>query len=78
MADKLASTISPEVGRLDVDTQGYDITNLVVCLSGGLDSSIVTSIMADKMKMPVKTFNIGYEEEGYNEFRFSRMLSDFH
>jgi asparagine synthase (glutamine-hydrolysing) len=47
-------------------------------LSGGLDSSIVTSIMANKMKMPVKTFNIGYEEEGYNEFHYSRMLSDLY
>ena len=51
MADKLASTISPEVGRLDADTQGYDITNLVVCLSGGLDSSLVIGWYINERKL---------------------------
>ena len=56
MADRLASTISPEVGRPDSDIQGYDISNLVICLSGGLDSSVVIGWYINERK--IKPSNI--------------------
>lgn len=45
-------------------------------LSGGVDSSIVTAIMALNNKEPVKTFTIGFDEEGYNEFKYAKAVSE--
>ncbi len=44
-------------------------------LSGGVDSSVITGIMADSSLEPVKTFSIGFEEEGYNEFEYANIIA---
>jgi asparagine synthase (glutamine-hydrolysing) len=40
-------------------------------LSGGVDSSLITAIMSKYTKQPIKTYTIGFAEEGYNEFDFA-------
>ncbi len=40
-------------------------------LSGGVDSSLVTAIMSKYTEEPIKTYTIGFSEEGYNEFKYA-------
>ena len=44
-------------------------------LSGGIDSAILVGLMSEYSDSPVKTFSVGFDEEGYNEFRFSDMVA---
>lgn len=53
--------------------------NFGVFLSGGIDSSTNTALMAEQMGRPVETFSIGYEDGGgFNELNYARMIADRH
>ncbi len=45
-------------------------------LSGGLDSSILVQQMAERHSRAIKTFSIGFAEEGFNEFDYAREVSE--
>ena len=49
-------------------------------LSGGIDSSAIVALMADKLDEPVNTYSIGYEGSAvaayYNELPFARQVAD--
>ncbi len=45
-------------------------------LSGGVDSSAITALMAAEMDRPVDTFSIGYKDDpDFNEFDFARRVA---
>ena len=44
-------------------------------LSGGLDSSIVVALMAERSSRPVQTFSIGFEEKHYSETRYAAQVA---
>ena len=46
-------------------------------LSGGLDSSILVYNMSNFTDGPIKTYTIGFDGEGYNEFSYAREVSKF-
>ncbi len=44
-------------------------------LSGGIDSSAVTALMAEASAGPVQTFSIGFEEESFDERPYARQVA---
>lgn len=46
-------------------------------LSGGLDSSLVVAMMCKVSGSNVKTFSIGFQNEGYNELPYARVVADY-
>ncbi len=45
-------------------------------LSGGVDSSLTTAILTEHSNSQVDTYTIGFDEEGYNEFPFARIVAE--
>lgn len=49
--------------------------NVGVWLSGGLDSTAITALLQSHCDKPVKSFTLGYEEEGYDEAKFAAQIA---
>ena len=46
-------------------------------LSGGVDSSIIASIMQNKSKKKIKTFSIGFNETEYDESTYAKKIAHY-
>ncbi|HVC37702.1 MAG TPA: asparagine synthase (glutamine-hydrolyzing) [Gammaproteobacteria bacterium] len=44
-------------------------------LSGGVDSSLVTALMAEQSRQPINTFSIGFLESEYDEAPYARQIA---
>jgi len=47
-------------------------------LSGGIDSSVIVALMTKLSDKKVKTFTIGFKEQGYNEFYYSKQVAEMY
>lgn len=45
-------------------------------LSGGLDSSILATIMQENSNKPIKTFSIGFDDPKYDESKYAKMVAN--
>ncbi|MBI5401587.1 asparagine synthase (glutamine-hydrolyzing) [Candidatus Wolfebacteria bacterium] len=54
--------------RSDVPTGAY--------LSGGLDSSLIVALVSALLDKPIKTFSIGFPEEGFSELAYAKIVAD--
>jgi asparagine synthase (glutamine-hydrolysing) len=81
--DSLAGTeseIEEQFEALFVDAFRYRMVADVpvgVFLSGGLDSSLVTAILARHSGQTVHTFTIGFTDPGCDESRWARQVADY-
>lgn len=44
-------------------------------LSGGIDSSVIVALMAERSAAPIKTFSIGFREEQFSELPYARRVA---
>ncbi|MFH1202734.1 MAG: asparagine synthase (glutamine-hydrolyzing) [Candidatus Omnitrophota bacterium] len=69
---------SEEIARLLKEAVSMRLVSdvpLGAFLSGGVDSSIVVSLMSQLLTKPVETFSIGFEEKGYNELPYAKIIA---
>jgi len=48
-----------------------------IFLSGGIDSSLIASILAQNTDYPLKTFTIGFDEKQYDESESAKKIADY-
>jgi asparagine synthase (glutamine-hydrolysing) len=70
LVDALALTLGDAVER-----QMIADVPLGAFLSGGIDSSTIVALMQSRSSKPVKTFSIGFYEEGYNEAEYAKAIA---
>lgn len=73
--DRLASQLRSTL-RESVRLRMRSDVPVGVFLSGGIDSSVVTSLMDEVSDGPVRTYSMGFDKESYDELEYARQIVD--
>jgi asparagine synthase (glutamine-hydrolysing) len=46
-------------------------------LSGGVDSSLISSLMQEQSSVPIKTFSVGFDEQSFNEAPYAKKIAEY-
>lgn len=66
-----------ELIRASVNRQLLSDVAVGAFLSGGIDSSLIVSVMQSITSRPVNTFTIGFEDSSYNEAHHAREVANY-
>ena len=73
--DEIVDALALQLGDA-VERQMMADVPLGAFLSGGVDSSTIVALMQSRSSKPVKTFSIGFYEEGYNEAEHAKAVAE--
>jgi asparagine synthase (glutamine-hydrolysing) len=72
--------IADELEKLFIDSFKYRLVSDVpvgVFLSGGIDSSAVATLLQKVISNKLKTFTIGFNEDGFNEAKWAKKIANY-
>lgn len=72
--EEVAQEMRKRFRKSVIETMQSDVP-IGMFLSGGLDSSILLSVMHNESSQPVNTFSVGFKEAASDESSYSRMVS---
>ncbi|MFL0796105.1 MAG: asparagine synthase (glutamine-hydrolyzing) [Cellvibrionaceae bacterium] len=72
---KLTNTLD-ELIQSSVNQQSISDVKLGAFLSGGIDSSLVTSVLQSQSDTPIETFTIGFKQKEYDESPHARDIAN--
>jgi len=72
-----AEAVAEVRDRLDRSVAAHMLADVPVAafLSGGLDSSLIVACMRRHTPGEIETFSVGFEDEGYAEFPYARLVA---
>ena len=72
-----AILILEEALKKSIKGQSIADVPIGILLSGGIDSSLITSLLQSQSERKVKTFTIGFEEESFNEAPYAKEVAKY-
>jgi len=74
--DRLPEAVSQLSQMMNEAVESHLIADVPIgsFLSGGIDSSVIISLMSDISGEKIKAYSVGFDEEGFSEFEFSQPL----
>lgn len=77
-SEKEAKFVLDKTLNKSIDYRKISDVPLGVILSGGLDSSLVTAILAKQENKPINTFTVKFSEKGFDETYYAKIVANLY